>query len=139
MFFLLDKVYGNSSDYATYFSHRSFSHLHRAPIPEPSTLPIPNDVPLPSGHGCPCVKNIVESTGPVALRSRYGIVKAWSARILRVAYTAHSLGTCDATLNRIGDGDLVNGDTVVGRVAWLVDALVAVRSADDVVTLALVV
>ena len=114
-------------------------HLRRARVREPSTLPISNDIPLTSGHGRPCNKLIVESTGPVALRSRHGIIKAWSARILRVAYTTDGLDACGATLNRIGDRDLVNGDTIVGRVAWLVDALVAVRGADDVVVLALVI
>ena len=114
-------------------------HLNGATVPESPTLPIPNDIPLTSRHGCPCVENVVESTGPVTLRSRHGIIVTWPPRILRVAYTTHGLGACGAALNRIGDGDLINGDTIVGRVAWLVDALVAVRGADNVVALALVI
>ena len=111
---------------------------NRPTITKPSTLPIPHNIPRPGRDTRFRLEDIIKRTAPIALARIPREVITRPGGILREADAARGPGALVAALGGVGDGvDAVDVDAVVAGVAGLVDALVAVGGADDVVGLAL--
>ena len=111
---------------------------HRPTITKPSTLPIPHNIPRPGCNTRFRLEDIIKRTAPIAFARIPREVITRPTGVLAEADAARGPGALVAALGGVGDGvDAVDVDAVVAGVAGLVDALVAVGGADDVVGLAL--